>query len=193
MKKIIYLCIFLFAGSANATVITMESGDRYADHGFKKSTGIYDIFNPNSINPKGGYATVLTSGEHVAFQKVDGSTISLFSGDTWDFDGAFWASAWEDSNMLTLNGYSGTRLIYSTTTELFTHSKQWIQSNFFGITSLSITTSANQATWDDFEYNAASTAPPPEPTPTPTPEPTPLALLGLGLTGIGFFRKKKIT
>ncbi len=195
MKKIIYLCVFLFAGSANATVITMESGDRYADHGFKVDGGIHDILfaDPYGGSYGTGYDTVLTSGQHVAFQHQDDNSISLLNGDTWDFNGAFWASAYRDGNILTLNGYRGTRLAYSTTTELFTQSKQWVQSDFIGITSLSITTSANQVAWDDFEYNASSTAPPPEPEPepTPTPEPAPLALLGLGLAGIGFYRRKK--
>ncbi len=196
MKNIINLCIILFAGSANATVITMESGDRYTDHGFKKETGIHDILYADPYSGSGGtgYDAVLNSGQHVAFQHLDGSSISLISGDTWNFNGAYWASAYDDSNILTLNGYNGTTLLYSTTTELFTQSKQWIQSNFFGITHLSITTSANQAAWDDFVYNASSTAPPPEPTlipePTPIPEPVPLALLGAGLVGFGFYRKK---
>ncbi len=186
MKKLInlFICSFvtLFIGVANATVITMEPGDRYADNGFNIELGIADnLF----ANPYGdgtpGYNTVLTSGNYVAYQYIDNRSISLISGGTWDFTGAFWASAWDSTNQLTLKGYNGANLLYSTTNDVYRQTKQWIQSDFIGITRLTIAGSGTQIAWDNFTFNESESI----------PEPAPMALIGLGLAGIGFLRKKK--
>ncbi len=182
------LLLALMAVGASATMITMENGDRFADHGFD-TTSMFDSLFANPYGGGGwssGYDTVLTSGSYVAFRQggSGAATISLSGGGTWDFTGAFWASAWDNTDLLTLNGYNGANLLYTTSNTVYRQSKTWIQSDFTGITQLSITGLSNQTAFDDFVYNESDIA--------PVPEPSTVLLFVTGLAGlVGINRRKK--
>ena len=173
--------LIIYSGIANAAIITMESGDRYVNHGFGFGHGVRDNLAASSY-PNSGYSKVLTSGFYVAFQHIDNVGISLLNQGTWDFNGAFFASAWDASNDITLKGFNNGNLLYSTTISITNASKMWIQSDFTGITVLTISGSGNQITWDDFTYNEVIAN---------VSVPSTIAIFALGIMGLASRRFTK--
>ena len=190
----------LFAGGeATATILTFDDlvGDLssvpegYGGFDWNNATKIAVIkktFKDSGEFLNSGYVHGAVSGANTVFNWNGGrlSYIDWMGVGTFDFNGAYWASAWEAQN-LTFKGYKGGQEVYrSGSYAITTQAPLWIELNWAGIDRLEIVNdySGNGfAHWamDNFTFNQAASV----------PEPTTLALLGIGLAGMGFKRRQR--
>lgn len=159
---------------------------------------IGDYYNNSPSGGIGGYGNSVIHAHpfyniDIVFTKIDGSAFDLTYVDMTSntLTGGDLASGTEDSYITTNNGYS-LKLAPSDWGISYTYYgdvgdgivRNWMDTNFAGITSFSISsTNAYCFGMDNFYIDQA---PPPQ-----VPEPGTIALLGTGLLGLaGAFRKK---
>lgn len=138
------------------------------------------------------------SGENQASNYAGPVLGRLASGDPFDFNGAYFSTFTiydalqsDSAALLTLEGFNGATLVDSLTVNLGI-GYDWVQADFFGITSLRITGSnalvqPYQTRWmiDDFTFNATFTG-------VPEPLTLLLSLAGLGLIGLSRPIKRRV-
>ncbi len=208
MKRFICLCVYLFAGTVNASVITTLYGD---NDGF--GVGITSgVMAPNSSNQGVGEAPLtdlrLIGGpfSHGPFNpvgnfdafSVDGPiTSAILTLRTGSFDSS---TALDAPNRIFLDGLlvdsSFINGFSSANSNLVETMSFALDSSFFsllsdGIVSLAGTHLSEASGSGSFQVDYLSLEITTGTTTTSVPEPASLALLGLGLAGIGFSRKKK--
>jgi hypothetical protein len=129
-----------------------------------------------------GYENGIVSGWVVAFNGYGRPAIATSVGSDFDFEGAWFTSAWYDDNILTVEGYDNNSLVSTIQMVLNTTTPQWLNANFKDIDELRFRTSDWQFAMDNFTYNQNASS--------STPEPSTMLLLGSGLIGlVGFGRK----
>lgn len=197
---VLALAALMLSASAEvtATVLTFDDltgglssvPEGYGGFDWNNATQIAVIektFKDSSEFLKSGYVHGAVSGANTVFNWNGGrlSYIDWLGTGTFDFNGAYWTSAWEAQN-LKFRGYNEGNLLY--TSGLYainTQTARWIGLNWAGIDRLEIVNDYSGkgfAHWamDNFTLNQAF-----------VPEPTTLALLGIGLVGIGFKRRQR--
>jgi len=181
MKKTICLLACLFAGSANATLLTFDGAGSLTDQTAASYQGTGDTYAQD------GYTLTVGGGDH--FDSMTGSGLYWHDGaananyDNFAF--LTFSGGLFDLNSFDFNGYVGDLMtnLSASVMEFGTGSHSVSLS---GLTWAAFSPRGNSSRGlrlDNVDVSAASAA---------VPEPSILALLGLGLAGIGFTRKKKV-
>ena len=189
MKRIAYLFAFLFAGSANATLIDFEGvatastqlgvGNNYIEEGFNffnpgATTDAAIIGQPFQNTTGSDYYTwnSPTGNNPVTLTSLLGSTFDLFSLDvgtkdntlgSFDITGFFSGGGSVVHNVIDASAFTGISL-------------NWINLDRVEFSYVS----GNFGAIDNLVIDSAS-----------VPEPATILLLGLGLAGLGFSRRTK--
>lgn len=173
-----------------ATVLTFEdlgnTGsdpllDGYGGFDWNNETQVYVLSKNFQLGT--GYEHGAVSGSNVVYNGYGWTPtyIDWVGSGTFDFNGAYWTSAWSDQN-LTFAGYKGGNQVYTSNTyAINTQQPLWIGLNWTGIDRLVIHNTGSQWAMDNFTFNQASSV----------PEPTTMALLGMGLAGLGAVRRRR--
>ena len=191
MRRLTLICnvavLVLAAGSAQAD-IGVWTFDELSGSGSPVPNG-YGGFNWSNmyyLNPAGsvyagsGYRNGMVSSPNVAYNAY-GSAAAVSDG-VFDFAGAYLTAAWRDGLNITVNGYSGTTLLYTQTVTVNHTGPNWFSFNYYGIDKLEFSSSGgtevpglqgsgSHFAMDDF-------------TVVPVPGAVALGILGLGAVGV---------
>ena len=191
-RGILFLAI---SGVANSAVLTFDDVsvttgidyiyDGYGGFDWDNGAGVnHDIRVINSTNPSyvgTGYANGTVSGDYVAWNYAAKTPvqIDLVGLGTFEFNGAYFTSAWSDQQ-ISFEGYNDGSLVYSSSSySLNTTDPLWIELNWSEIDSLVISSGAeSQWAMDNF-------------TSTIVPIPAAVWLFGTGLGLLGWMRRKQ--
>ncbi len=181
------MLIFCFGaiGIAKADVLTFEDtayqgtyvgnlGSTYG--GFNWSTN-FDVFYGPGLGS--GYNAGVSSGNYALFNAYH-KDVSLSSGDSFDWSGAFFNDPHDNGSdvVIEVKGFSEGVELYEEIITLSYAAPILYQVNWTGIDEISFDSEHSWFTMDDFAYTQQTGAP------IPNPEPTTVALLGIGLVGL---------
>ncbi|MGI6656181.1 MAG: PEP-CTERM sorting domain-containing protein [Desulfobulbus sp.] len=121
--------------------------------------------------PGGGYVHGTVSGEWAAYNAL-GTTVLISRQDTFHFTGAYFSSAFDLSQTLSLKGWRDGTELFSTALEIKNNASRWVQVDWSGIDTLELGSSGWSFVMDDFTFNES---------PNPVPEPGTMVLLASGL------------
>ena len=139
-------------------------------------------------NPNTGYDTGAISGDYPAYNNMALPADITAITDTFSFDGAWFTSAWEDDNILLIEGFTDDDGIadYSLSLTLNTQTPLFLDVHWTGLHRLRFTTSGLGNThfaMDDLRINEGPM--------TEVPEPLTIGLLGMGLLGVAGARRRR--
>lgn len=153
---------------ANGAVLTFDDvpGAIWGDPGYGNDNMIpngYGGFNWLNVGvisrgtlPGTGYDSGIVSGDWDAYNSYMRQAITSFSG-SFDFNGAYFTSAWYNNNVLTLTGYRNGVQEYNQSWTLNLGTRPiWIDANFYDIDTLQFSSSNAQFVMDNFTFNTTA-------------------------------------
>lgn len=196
MKTLLYLiilCVSIIASNTSQAT-TLNFDDIYTSDntpipngygGFNWSNGYGDIYviTKTSI-PNTGYYYGNVSNPNSAFNAFGDtpSYIDLAGTGTFDFNGAYWTSAWDDQNLSFEGWKNGDKLYTSGSYAINTQTPLWIALNWTGIDRLAINSANTQWVMDNFTFNEHANA---------VPVPAAVWLFGSALLGLAHIARRK--
>jgi hypothetical protein len=190
MKKLITICVVtgtvLFMTGPLATASVLYFDDIINTVGEAPIPNGYGGFNWNnfwvihrSYWPGSGYDLGCVSPDYVAFNGYGDP--ALLADGLFDFNGAYFTSAWTESMGVRIQGYLGASLQYDTTVTVVNTGPTWYTLNYLGVDRLDFA-SVNGAHFamDNFTYNAGV---------IPAPGAILLGSIGAGL--VGWLRRRR--
>jgi hypothetical protein len=203
-KVLVVMCIFGLSLSVSAEVINFDdiagNASNYSatqDQGngllaYQIANGyagltwnnmwILDGTDYNTVlGVQSGYGVAAMSGKDIALNFYGNQAITASSGSTFDFNGAFFTSAWYDNNILTLTGLNNGTVVGTVTVGINTTGPQWVNCDFLGVDEVDFSTTNYQFAMDNMTINKSA-----------VPEPGILSLVAVGLLSLGcVIRRKK--
>ena len=190
MSKVVILFLaFLSSFNAKAEVLTFDTigvGTSFAE--IPAGYGNF-IWTNTGVIWKGmysesGYYRGATSGEYDAFNWGNQTaTVAKTDGSAFNFDGAFFTSAWDSSNLLRLVGYRGNSEAYTMNVLINNTSPLWVNASFEGIDRLAMWTEGSHFAMDNFTYNGKEAH--------NTPMGSSGIALSLSVLALGFMSRRK--
>jgi len=107
---------------------------------------IYKYHHPGS-----GYDLGRVSGDYAAWN-YEPSSVSVSTG-AFDFNGAYFASAWDSTLAIELEGWGAGVKLFSDTITVINTGPTWFGANYLGIDELKITSLGQQFVMDNFTFN----------------------------------------
>jgi PEP-CTERM motif len=187
----ILLLSSIFVGNANAAMLTFEDlpgdltpvGNGYAGFNWNNSAQGISSINKSEV-PGTGYDHGAVSGNNTVYNAygINGNTIDLAGSGMFDFNGAYFTSAFETQNLSFEGWNDGAMLFASENFEINTSTPLLINLNWVGIDRLTINNDGDQWAMDNFTFDA--------PVSSQVPLPAAFWLLGSGIAGLMGFRRK---
>ena len=181
------LVIALTAGQARAELITFD--DLPSDEINPIQNGyaglnwdnVY-VLNGNIDYPGTGYQNGIISGNNVAYNGFGNA--AAVSDNSFTLNSAYFTSAWNDDNILTVDGYLNGQLQYAVMETLNTQTPLFVTFPDLQVDDVVFSTSDDQFAMDNMTINA------------PVPEPTTVVagamlLLPFGMSTLRMFRKNR--
>lgn len=137
--------------------------------------------------PDGSYGIGTTSGSYIAFNGYGQAADIVASTGTFSFDGGWFTSAWEDNNVLLIEGFTDGDIFadLSLSVTLSTQAPLFVDVNWSGLQKVRFSTSSWHFAMDDLRINEGPA--------TEVPEPLTIGLLGMGLLGVAGARRRRRT
>ena len=134
--------------------------------------------------PGSSYSAGAVSGRNVAYNGYSElATVELSSTDKFDLTSAYFTSAWENDNILTVKGFSNGSMLYSSTHTINTSGPLFIEFNYLDVDSVWFTTTKYQFAMDNMCVNESPNV--------PEMNPSMLAALGLVLPSLRYAIRRK--
>jgi hypothetical protein len=188
----ILLLSSMHVANANAAMLTFEDlpggltpvGNGYV--GFNWNNSAQGISSINKSEAPGtGYDHGAVSGNNTVYNAygINGNTIDLAGSGMFNFNGAYFTSAWEKQG-LSFQGWNDDALLYiSANFEINTSTPSFIALNWIGIDRLTINNDGTQWVMDNFTFDVPISQ---------VPLPAALWLLGSGMASLMVLRRKKM-
>ncbi|MBC2714549.1 MAG: PEP-CTERM sorting domain-containing protein [Desulfobacteraceae bacterium] len=141
----------------------------------------FNVIHEDRYTYENGYQYANVSGTNSVFNYFDRTAV--ISNSTFDFNGAYFTSAWTSVNILTITGSFNGSQLYSEQFRLSNTTATWFDVNFFGVDELSFSTVGSHFAMDNFTYNETA----------PVPEPATVLLMGAGLLGLMGYNRKRFS
>ena len=194
MKKVLFILVCLVASPAQALVIDFDDISTAANDDIPSEYKGLNWDGNWAINSASDYMSSYyntytpVSGEYAAYNSNGVLSVSLSSGEDFDFIGAYftaWA-AFDDyylysATSITIEGYDDGLLSHSISMDLSADQYDWLQADFSSIDNLRFISSDTSKWWlmDDLTIELAS-----------VPIPHSLALVGIGMLGMGLLTRR---
>ncbi len=196
------LTLGIYGSTAQAAVITFDdlpatdAGVIHNDyHGFNWGDDFMTsvAYSHKDTLPGTGFAQGVTSGDYAAFNNFATTSTIRSLGDIFTFNGAYLTAAWNEGLLIEVTGFLNNLALFTKTVTVSAQQAQWFDFDFIGINQLSLRSWGGTpgTPGEGGEHFVMDDFTYNEAITSQVPESSSLALLLLGAVGVLFGRKSK--